>query len=129
MSKKKQFSDQQIDDLFSKVEIKLEKNKDQIWSEKFESLIKDDVALSLKKIPVFRLYWQYGIAASFAILFAATLYFDSQNTVSQEAELTETHEDFQQDLLADQTMIESLFVDDNDFDEWFEEKYVLNSVN
>ena len=129
MSKKKQFSDQQIDDLFSKVEIPLEKEKDQIWSEKFESLVNDDVALSSKKTPVFRLYWQYGIAASFAILLAATFYFDSQNTVSQEAKLVETVEDSEQDLLADQTMIESLFVEDNEFDEWFEEQYVLSSVN
>ena len=129
MSKKEQFTDGEIDDLFSKVEIPLEKDKDQIWSEKFESLVKDDVALSSKKTPVFRLYWQYGIAASFAILLAATFYFDSQNTVSQEAKLVETVEDSEQDLLADQTMIESLFVEDNEFDEWFEEKYVLSSVN
>lgn len=129
MSKKEQFTDGEIDDLFSKVEIPLEKEKDQIWSEKFESLVNDDVALSSKKNPVFRLYWQYGIAASFAILLAATFYFDSQNTVSQEAKLVETVEDSEQDLLADQTMIESLFVEDNEFDEWFEEQYVLSSVN
>ncbi|MEC7069183.1 MAG: hypothetical protein VXW96_04670 [Bacteroidota bacterium] len=129
MSKKEQFTDGEIDDLFSKVEIPLEKEKDQIWSEKFESLVNDDVALSSKKTPVFRLYWQYGIAASFAILLAATFYFDSQNTVSQEAKLVETVEDSEQDLLADQTMIESLFVEDNEFDEWFEEQYVLSSVN
>ena len=129
MSKKEHFTDGEIDDLFSKVEIPLEKEKDQIWSEKFESLVNDDVALSSKKTPVFRLYWQYGIAASFAILLAATFYFDSQNTVSQEAKLVETVEDSEQDLLADQTMIESLFVEDNEFDEWFEEQYVLSSVN
>ena len=129
MSKKEQFTDGEIDDLFSKVEIPLEKEKDQIWSEKFESLVNDDVALSSKKTPVFRLYWQYGIAASFAILLVATFYFDSQNTVSQESKLVETIEDSEQDLLADQTMIESLFVEDNEFDEWFEEQYVLNSVN
>jgi len=129
MSKKEQFTDGEIDDLFSKVEIPLEKEKDQIWSEKFESLVNDDVALSSKKTPVFRLYWQYGIAASFAILLAATFYFDSQNTVSQEAKLVESVEDSEHDLLADQTMIESLFVEDNEFDEWFEEKYVLSSVN
>ncbi|MEC7125205.1 MAG: hypothetical protein VXW16_04990 [Bacteroidota bacterium] len=129
MSKKEQFTDGEIDDLFSKVEIPLEKEKDQIWSEKFESLVNDDVALSSKKTPVFRLYWQYGIAASFAILLAATFYFDSQNTVSQEAKLLETLEGSEQDLLADQTMIESLFVEDNEFDEWFEEQYVLSSVN
>ena len=129
MSKKEQFTDGEIDDLFSKVEIPLEKEKDQIWSEKFESFVNDDVALSSKKTPVFRLYWQYGIAASFAILLAATFYFDSQNTVSQEAKLVETVEDSEQDLLADQTIIESLFVEDNEFDEWFEEQYVLSSVN
>ena len=129
MSKKEQFTDGEIDDLFSKVEIPLEKEKDQIWSEKFESLVNDDVALSSKKTPVFRLYWQYGIAASFAILLAATFYFDSQNTVSQESKLVETLEGSEQDLLADQTMIESLFVEDNEFDEWFEEQYVLSSVN
>ena len=129
MSKKEQFTDGEIDDLFSKVEIPLEKEKDQIWSEKFESLVNDEVPLSSKKTPVFRLYWQYGIAASFAILLAATFYFDSQNTVSQEAKLVETVEDSEQDLLADQTMIESLFVEDNEFDEWFEEQYVLSSVN
>jgi hypothetical protein len=92
-------------------------------------LFKEDVVSSSKKIPVFRLYWQYGIAASFAILLAATFYFDSQNTVSQEAKLVETVEDSEQDLLADQTIIESLFVEDNEFDEWFEEQYVLSSVN
>ena len=129
MSKKEQFTDGEIDDLFSKVEIPLEKEKDQIWSEKFESLVNDDVALSSKKTPVFRLYWQYGIAASFAILLAATFYFDSQNTVSQESKLVETIEGSEQDLLADQTMIESLFIEDNEFDEWFEEQYVLSSVN
>ena len=129
MSKKEQFTDGEIDDLFSKVEIPLEKEKDQIWSEKFESLVNDDVALSSKKTPVFRLYWQYGIAACFAILLAATLYFDSQNTISQKSKLVETVEDSEQDLLADQTMIESLFVEDNEFDEWFEEQYVLSSVN
>ena len=129
MSKKEQFTDGEIDDLFSKVEIPLEKDKDHIWSEKFESLVNDDVALSSKKTPVFRLYWKYGIAASFAILLAATFYFDSQNTVSQESKLVETLEGSEQDLLADQTMIESLFVEDNEFDEWFEEQYVLSSVN
>ena len=129
MSKKEQFTDGEIDDLFSKAEIPLEKDKDHIWSEKFESLVKDDIVPFSKKSPVFRLYWQYGIAASFAILLAATFYLDSQNTVSQEAKLVETVEGFEQDLLADQTIIESLFVEDNEFDEWFEEQYVLRSVN
>jgi hypothetical protein len=75
------------------------------------------------------LYWQYGIAASFVLLLASTFYFSSQNTVLEEANLLEIAPDTEQDLLADQTMIESLFVEDNEFDEWFEEQYVLSSVN
>jgi hypothetical protein len=47
----------------------------------------------------------------------------------EEANLLEIAPDTEQDLLADQTMIESLFVEDNEFDEWFEEQYVLSSVN
>ena len=55
MSKKEQFNDGEIEDLFSKVEIPLEKDKNHIWSEKFESLVKEDVALSSKK-PLFFVY-------------------------------------------------------------------------
>ena len=129
MSHKKQFSDQEINDLLSKVEIPLEKDKDLIWSEKFESLVKEDAIASSKKPSVFQLYWQYGIAASFAILLVSTFYFSSQNNALEEANLLEITPDTELDLLADQTMIESLFVEDNEFDEWFEEQYVLSSVN
>jgi hypothetical protein len=62
-------------------------------------------------------------------LLIATFYLVSQNTISEEAGLVETLDVSEQDLLADQTMIESLFVEDNDFDDWFEEQYVLSSVN
>jgi hypothetical protein len=129
MSKKEQFTDGEIDDLFSKLEIPLEKDKNHIWSEKFDSLVLDDIASPSDKAPVFRLYWQYGIAASFALILAATFYFDAQNTVLQDPKLVEIIEDSEQNLLADQTMIESLFVKDNEFDEWFEEQYILSSVN
>ena len=129
MSHKKQFSDQEINDLLSKVEIPLEKDKDLIWSEKFESLVKEDAIASTKKPSVFQLYWQYGIAASFAILLVSTFYFSFQNNASEEANLLEITPDSELDLLADQTMIESLFIEDNEFDEWFEEQYVLSSVN
>ena len=129
MSHKKQFSDQEINDLLSKVEIPLEKDKDLIWSEKFESLVKEDAIASSKKPSVFQLYWQYGIAASFAILLVSTFYFSSQNNALEEANLLEITPDTELDLLADQTMIESLFIEDNEFDEWFEEQFVLSSVN
>tara|TARA_B100000965_G_C19503246_1_gene718434 strand:+ start:615 stop:1004 length:390 start_codon:yes stop_codon:yes gene_type:complete len=129
MSSKKQFTDRDFKNIFSKMEIPLEKDKDLIWSEKFESLVTDDALKPSKKNPVFRLYWEYGIAACFTILLASSLYYSSQNYVLGEVKLVETIMDSEQDLLADQTMIESLFVDDNEFDEWFEEQYVLSSVN
>jgi hypothetical protein len=47
----------------------------------------------------------------------------------EEPNILEIAPNTQQDLLADQTMIESLFVEDKEFDEWFEEQYILSSVN
>ena len=40
-------------------------------------------------------------------------------------EMSQTEEE----LLADEKMIESLFIEDSEFDDWFEERYVLNVVN
>lgn len=129
MSNKKQFTDEEINDLFSKVEMPLEKDKELIWSKKFEPLVGGHDSDPSGKSSVFRLYWQYGIAASFAILLATTFYFSSQNALPEEVKQVGIVTDSEQDLLADQTMIESLFVEDNEFDEWFEEQYVLSSVN
>lgn len=129
MNKKQHFSDQEIDDLLSKVNIPLDKDKDLIWADQFESIVKDNSPSPSKEPSVFRLYSQYGMVASFSVLLVATFYLVSQNTISEEAGLVETLDVSEQDLLADQTMIESLFVEDNDFDDWFEEQYVLSSVN
>ena len=129
MNKKEHFSDQEIDDLLSKVDIPLDKDKDLIWADQFESIVKDNSPSPSKEPSVFRLYSQYGMVASFSVLLVATFYLVSQNTISEEAGLVETLDVSEQDLLADQTMIESLFVEDNDFDDWFEEQYVLSSVN
>jgi hypothetical protein len=129
MSKKEQFSEREINDLFSKMEIPFEKDKDLIWSEKFESLVEQKASLPVKKAFVFRMYWQYGIAASLTLLLATTLYLSSQNPSKLVAEGQASLKDTAQDLLADQTMIESLFVEENEFDEWFEEQYVLSSLN
>jgi hypothetical protein len=129
VNKKQHFSDQEIDDLLSKVDIPLDKDKDLIWADQFESIVKDNRPSLSKEPSVFRLYWQYGMVASFSVLLVATFYLVSQNTISEEAGLVETLDVSEQDLLADQTMIESLFVEDNDFDDWFEEQYVLSSVN
>lgn len=129
MNKKQHFSDQEIDDLLSKVDIPLDRDKDLIWADQFESIVKDNSPSPSKEPSVFRLYRQYGMVASFSVLLVATFYLVSQNTISEEAGLVETLDVSEQDLLADQTMIESLFVEDNDFDDWFEEQYVLSSVN
>lgn len=129
MNKKQHFSDQEIDDLLSKVDIPLDRDKDLIWADQFESIVKDNSPSPSKEPSVFRLYRQYGMVASFSVLLVATFYLISQNTISEETGLVETLDVSEQDLLADQTMIESLFVEDNDFDDWFEEQYVLSSVN
>jgi hypothetical protein len=129
VNKKQHFSDQEIDDLLSKVDIPLDRDKDLIWADQFESIVKDNSPSPSKEPSVFRLYSQYGMVASFSVLLVATFYLVSQNTISEEAGLVETLDVSEQDLLADQTMIESLFVEDNDFDDWFEEQYVLSSVN
>ncbi len=129
MNHKEEFSEQEINDFFNKVEIPLGKDKDLIWVEKFESLVNTDQPISSKGPSVFRLYWRYGMVASFALLMAAGFYLGSQNPVQKEANVLKVLDSSEHDLLADQTMIESLFVEDNDFDEWFEEQYVLSSVN
>lgn len=129
MSHKEEFSEQEINEFFNKVEIPLGKDKDLVWAEKFESVVNTNEPIPSKRASVFHLYSRYGLAASFALLMAAGFYLGSQNPVQKEASVLEVLDSSEQDLLADQTMIESLFVEDNEFDEWFEEQYVLNSVN
>ena len=57
------------------------------------------------------------------MIFLNPLDYSNAELVSVDFTLTE------EELLADETMIESLFVDDSEFDDWFEERYVLNTVN
>ena len=84
----------------------LEKDKEAIWAEKFNSMVQDDAPAFSKKPAVFRLNWQYGLAASFALLLATTFYlskpdiFKGMSDPVAESVLTE------QDLLADQNIIE-----------------------
>ena len=54
-------------------------------------------------------------------------HYEWQNMQNRMAfgELSATEEE----LFADETMIESLFIEDSEFDDWFEERYVLNVVN
>ena len=76
---------------------------------------------------LFQYKWTYAIAASIMVLLTVTLYnsvvksdnsIDDQNiTLSEEI------------VVSNDTTIESLFVEDNEFDDWFEEEYVLQIVN
>tara|TARA_B100000963_G_scaffold206372_1_gene179726 strand:- start:6430 stop:6816 length:387 start_codon:yes stop_codon:yes gene_type:complete len=128
MKKEKQFSDQEIDDFLSQTKVPLGKDKNLIWNEEFESLINDENKLKSDITSLFKLNWNYGIAASIAILISLIIFLNPleyTNTELVSVDFNGTEEE----LLADETMIESLFVDDSEFDDWFEERYVLNTVN
>tara|TARA_B100000900_G_scaffold414642_1_gene441869 strand:+ start:12238 stop:12624 length:387 start_codon:yes stop_codon:yes gene_type:complete len=128
MKKEKQFSDQEIDDFLSQTKVPLGKDKNLIWNEEFESLINDENKLKSDITSLFKLNWNYGIAASIAILISLMIFLNPleySNTELVSVDFNGTEEE----LLADETMIESLFVDDSEFDDWFEERYVLNTVN
>ena len=128
MKKETKFSDQEIDDFLSQIEVPLGKDKNLVWNEEFDSLITDENKLKSNITSLFKLNWHYGIAASIAILISLMIFlnpvdYSNAELVSVDFTLTE------EELLADETMIESLFVDDSEFDDWFEERYVLNTVN
>ena len=93
-----------------------------------DELINDENKLKSDITSLFKLNWNYGIAASIAILISLMIFFNPleyTNTELVSVDFNGTEEE----LLADETMIESLFVDDSEFDDWFEERYVLNTVN
>tara|TARA_B100000575_G_C23090406_1_gene628623 strand:- start:786 stop:1172 length:387 start_codon:yes stop_codon:yes gene_type:complete len=128
MNKQPKFSDKKINDFLSKADVPLKKDKEHIWDEKFNSLIADKNEAQLDSIPWFNFNWQYGIAASVAILIAFSIYLNPLEKMQNRTGFVEfsVPED---ELLADEKMIESLFVEDSEFDDWFEERYVLNTLN
>lgn len=128
MKKEKQFSDQEIDDFLSQTKVPLGKDKNLIWNEEFESLINDENKLKSDITSLFKLNWNYGIAASIAILISLMIFFNPLEYTNTEL-VSDDFNGTEEELLADETMIESLFVDDSEFDDWFEERYVLNTVN
>ena len=129
MNKKEKFSENEINDFISNIDVPIGEEKESLWYEKFESLVNKQNSSEHSLINIFRFSWKYGIAASIAVIFAVTIYLNdltqnySDEVLSVELSISE------EELFADQTMIESLFVDDNEFDDWFEERYVLNSLN
>lgn len=128
MNKQPKFSDQKINNFLSQADVPLGKDKEQIWAEKFDSFIADENKPQPVTISLFNLNWRYGIAASIAILIAVTIYLNPLENMQNRmafGELSATEEE----LFADETMIESLFIEDSEFDDWFEERYVLNVVN
>ena len=128
MKKEKQFSDQEIDNFLSQTKVPLGKDKNLIWNEEFESLINDENKLKSDITSLFKLNWNYGIAASIAILISLMIFLNPLEYTNTEL-ISFDFNGTEEELLADETMIESLFVDDNEFDDWFEERYVLNTVN
>ena len=128
MNKQPKFSDQKINNFLSQADVPLGKDKERIWAEKFHSFIADENKPQPFTISLFNFNWRYGIAASIAILIAVTIYLNPLENMQNRmafGELSATEEE----LFADETMIESLFIEDSEFDDWFEERYVLNVVN
>ena len=128
MNKQPKFSDQNINDFLSKADVPLKKDKELIWTEKFNSLIDDENKAKPVNISFFNFKWQYGIAASIAIIIAFTIYLKPLEKMQARTEFVELSVP-EDELLADEKMIESLFVEDSEFDDWFEERYVLNTLN
>ena len=128
MNKQPKFSDQNINDFLSKADVPLKKDKELIWTEKFNSLIAPENKPQLDTISWFNFNWQYGIAASIAIIIALTIYLKPLEKMQARTEYVELSVP-EDELLADEKMIESLFVEDSEFDDWFEERYVLNTLN
>ena len=128
MNKQPKFSDQNINDFLSKADVPLKKDKELIWTEKFNSLIAPENKPQPDTISWFNFNWQYGIAASIAIIIALTIYLKPLEKMQARTEYVELSVP-EDELLADEKMIESLFVEDSEFDDWFEERYVLNTLN
>ena len=128
MNKQPKFSDQNINDFLSKADVPLKKDKELIWTEKFNSLIADENKAQPVNISFFNFKWQYGIAASIAIIIAFTIYLKPLDEMQARTDFVELSVP-EDELLADEKMIESLFVEDSEFDDWFEERYVLNKLN
>ena len=128
MKKETKFSDQEIDDFLSQIEVPLGKDKNLVWNEEFDSLITDENKLKSDITSLFKLNWNYGIAASIAILISLMIFLNPHEYTNTEL-VSVDFNGTEEELLADETMIESLFVDDSEFDDWFEERYVLNTVN
>lgn len=127
-------SEQEINDFLSKVEIPLGKSKEEIWAEKFAKIILSKESQQLKKtnttpkvITLFQYKWTYAIAASVMVLLTVTLY---NSVVKSDNSIKDQNIIFSEKIVASNDIIfESLFVEDSEFDDWFEEEYVLQIIN
>ena len=127
-------SEQEINDFLSKVEIPLGNSKEDIWAEKFEKVILSKESQQSKKtnttpkvITSFQYKWTYAIAASVMVLLTVTLY---NSVVKSDNSIEDQNITFSEKIVASNDItFESLFVEDNEFDDWFEEEYVLQIIN
>ena len=127
-------SEQEINDFLSKVEIPLGKSKEEIWAEKFEKVVLSKESQQSKKtnttpkvITLFQYKWTYAVAASVMVLLTVNHY---NSVIKYDNAIEDQSIMFSDEIFAsNDTTIESLFVEDNEFDDWFEEEYVLQIVN
>ncbi len=127
-------SEQEINDFLSKVEIPLGKSKEEIWAEKFEKVVLSKESQQSKKtnttpkvITLFQYKWTYAVAASVMVLLTVNHY---NSVIKYDNAIEDQSIMFSDEIFAsNDTTIESLFVEDNEFDDWFEEEYVLQIIN
>ena len=127
-------SEQEINDFLSKVEIPLGKSKEEIWAEKFEKVVLSKESQQSKKtnttpkvITLFQYKWTYVVAASVMVLLTVNHY---NSVIKYDNAIEDQSIMFSDEIVAsNDTTIESLFVEDNEFDDWFEEEYVLQIIN
>ena len=127
-------SEQEINDFLSKVEIPLGKSKEEIWAEKFEKVVLSKESQQSKKTnttpkvtTLFQYKWTYAVAASVMVLLTVNHY---NSVIKYDNAIEDQSIMFSDEIVAsNDTTIESLFVEDNEFDDWFEEEYVLQIIN
>jgi hypothetical protein len=127
-------SEQEISDFLNKAEIRLGKSKEEIWAEKFDKVILSEEHQQSKKTntsskirSLFQHKWTYAVAASVMVLLTVNIYNSviKYDNVIEDQSIIFSDEIF----VSNDTTIESLFVEDNEFDDWFEEEYVLQIIN
>lgn len=127
-------SEQEINNFLNKVKIPLGKSKEEIWAEKFDKVVLSEGPQQSKKTNTstkirsfFHYKWTYAVAASVMVLLTVNHY---NSVIKHDNAIEDQSIMFSDEIVASNDItIESLFVEDNEFDDWFEEEYVLQIIN